>query len=93
MAQFRKKPIIVEAVQWMPGRYFKHFQHGREMWLEKAMNGSDSVIVVDGDKLIVKTLEGVMVANPGDWIIRGVKGELYPCKNDIFMATYDAAEE
>jgi hypothetical protein len=44
-----------------------------------------------GDDLMIGTLEGTMVAKPGDWIIRGVKGELYPCKPDIFAATYDAA--
>lgn len=45
----------------------------------------------DGSMLI-DTLEGVMRADPGDWIIRGVKGELYPCKPDIFAATYDPAD-
>lgn len=42
--------------------------------------------------LIIATLEGEMRANPGDWIIRGVKGEFYPCRDDIFQATYDAVE-
>lgn len=45
----------------------------------------------DGDNLWIGTLEGNMVASPGDWIIHGVKGELYPCKPDIFAATYEAA--
>lgn len=40
----------------------------------------------------IHTLEGIMTAQPGDWIIRGVKGELYPCKPDIFAATYEVAE-
>ena len=42
--------------------------------------------------LDIKTLEGVMRAGPGDWIIRGVKGEIYPCKSDIFEITYESAE-
>ncbi len=45
----------------------------------------------DGEVLLIATLEGVMRAEPGDWIIRGVKGEIYPCKPDIFAATYDPA--
>lgn len=44
----------------------------------------------DGQVLLIATLEGVMRAEPGDWVIRGVKGELYPCKPDIFAATYEA---
>lgn len=45
-----------------------------------------------GDKLYIGTLEGTMTVSPGDWIIRGVKGELYPCKPDIFFATYEPVE-
>jgi len=44
-----------------------------------------------GDYLFIGTLEGIHRADPGDWIIRGVKGELYPCKPDIFAATYEVA--
>ena len=45
----------------------------------------------DGEFLYIGTLEGEMMAGPGDWIIRGVKGEIYPCKPDIFAATYETA--
>jgi hypothetical protein len=45
----------------------------------------------DGDKLMIATREGVMTASPGDWIIRGIAGELYPCKPEIFAATYEPA--
>jgi hypothetical protein len=45
----------------------------------------------DGECLVIATLEGMMRAEPGDWIIRGIKGELYPCKPDIFAATYETA--
>ena len=48
-------------------------------------------ILRDGDFIYIGTLEGGMCAGPGDWIIRGVKGEIYPCKPDIFAATYDPA--
>jgi hypothetical protein len=56
---------------------------------------SDAVILINGGMggVEIKTLEGTMVANPGDWIIRGVKGELYPCKPDIFEATYERVME
>jgi hypothetical protein len=46
-----------------------------------------------GDKISIITLEGIMEASPGDWVIRGVKGELYPCKPDIFEATYDPVNQ
>jgi hypothetical protein len=48
-------------------------------------------ITRDGECLVIATLEGMMRAQPGDWIIRGIKGELYPCKPDIFAATYEVA--
>lgn len=84
--KFRKKPIVIEAVQFQqptgvadaPG------------WLIDAIR-QDVFLVVDGVAYIT-TLEGIMTAQPGDWIIQGVKGELYPCKADIFAATYEAAE-
>lgn len=50
----------------------------------------DAVLCIEREE--IATLEGVMVANPGDWIITGVKGERYPCKPDIFAATYEAVE-
>ena len=50
-------------------------------------------VYTDGDKLLIVTPEGVMTASPGDWIIRGLNGELYPCKPDIFAATYEAVAD
>lgn len=82
MTQFRKKPVVIEAVLFrlgeQDGAFVKDVVEGRVRYPE------------DGTMLI-KTLEGEMCAQPGDWIIRGIKGELYPCKKDIFEATYDAA--
>jgi hypothetical protein len=83
--QFRKKPVVIEAFQ---------FQQPTSVdvapaWLTEAVARGD-FLVVDGVAHIT-TLEGVMTASPGDWIIRGVKGEIYPCKPDIFAATYDQA--
>lgn len=53
-------------------------------------------VVIEAEQLIerteIKTLEGVMVGNPGDWLITGVAGERYPCRDDIFRATYEEAK-
>lgn len=84
MSKFRKKPVVIEAVQFRAGEQDGEFAAdvvaGRVRYPE------------DGTMLI-ETLEGVMCAQPGDWIIRGVKGELYPCKPDIFAATYESVSE
>lgn len=83
MAQYRKKPVVIEAIQWT----------GDVIDFEPIFTMADGQPVgVSGDHLTIFTLEGVMDASPGDWIIRGVKGEIYPCKPDIFAATYDAVE-
>jgi hypothetical protein len=74
--QFRKKPVIIEAVQFL-GDISIHPALLREPG--------------DNQPAFIETLEGRMTANPGDWIITGVKGEHYPCKPDIFEATYETA--
>lgn len=87
MAQFRKKPVVIEAVQHFADRG----QHANEWpaWLIQAINSGS--IFARGNQTVIKTLEGEHIASDGDWIIRGVKGELYPCKPDIFAATYEPA--
>lgn len=99
--KYRKKPVVIEAMRlhaeigesdfldpntrahaeiagWMMGHGFKSFKvHG-----ERRPYG-----------LAIETLEGVMVADPGDWIIRGEQGEFYPCKPYIFEATYEIEED
>lgn len=86
MAKYRKKPVVIEA--WRCEAPSK-----MPPWLYEAMERGD-VRFIDGhvSSVEIKTLEGMMRADPGDWIIRGVKGELYPVKPDIFAATYEAAE-
>lgn len=89
MAQFRKKPVVIEAVQVPP----KWNGEGVPMEIAQlaAFMGADGPWQLQSDGTIaIKTLEGIMQANIGDWIIRGVKGEFYPCKPDIFAATYEA---
>lgn len=80
MPKFRKKPVVIEAVQ---------FRAGEQDHSLAADVISGRVRYAEDGKMLIDTLEGVMIASPGDWIIRGVKGELYPCKPDIFAATYE----
>lgn len=84
MPKFRKKPVEIDAVQWN-GVGFNLAD--LPAWFADAY-GQRQIDRAE-DKLHIVTLEGVMTASPGDWIIRGVKGEIYPCKPDIFVATYD----
>lgn len=90
--RYRKIPRVVDAVQW-------HGQYNRmafpswfnDAWSECGTSSLNSVWKPNPfqGELCIFTLEGVMRANVGDWIIRGIKGELYPCKPDIFSATYE----
>lgn len=82
MAKFRKRPVVVDAFRF--GQVL-----GRPMWLTEAIANND--VIVYPDHAMIRTLEGNMRAELGDWIIQGVKGELYPCKPDIFEATYEPA--
>jgi hypothetical protein len=77
--KFVKKPIVVESCQFVDGLT------PAELF---AVVGSLDKIDVSPEHILIDTLEGVMRADKGDWIIRGVKGEIYPCKPDIFAATY-----
>lgn len=87
MPKFRKKPVVIEAIQ------FTRVPTVAPDWLAEAYR-EGVVWYHGGDEpyLTIKTLEGDHRANVGDWIIQGVKGELYPCKPDIFAATYEAVE-
>ena len=84
MGRYRKKPVEIEAEQYLVGERIK------SKWLFDALK---SGVVIDNRGLTIKTLEGEMKASPGDWIIKGVKGEIYPCKNDIFEATYEKVSD
>lgn len=78
--KFRKKPIVIEAAQW-DGENFSSIA-------ELAINGS-RIVKKEKTSLFIKTLEGTMEARKGDWIIKGINGEVYPCKPDIFEKTYE----
>ena len=80
--KFRKKPIVIEAVQW---------DADEDTW-QIISHWSDITSVrwdLNDNFLIIYTLEGAILANIGDWVIKGIRGELYPCKPDIFEATYE----
>ena len=91
--RWRKKPVVVEAVQWNGTNLDALVMWGAPATPLPASNRPDR-----GEGLIIGTLEdgpnceAVHVADVGDWIIRGVKGEFYPCKPDIFEATYEPAD-
>lgn len=103
MPKYRKKAVVVDAV--VPTMEIQHYSVSvtadcMEEWFIEALKSKVVEIKMDltpegyikipvGAKLVVNTLEGVMEVSPGDSIIRGVKGELYPCKADIFKKTYE----
>jgi hypothetical protein len=78
MPRFRKKPVEIEAVRW----------EGNNLSEIQRFYKPDGILI--GDQIAIHTLEGRMLANTGDWIIKGVKGEFYPIKNDIFLETYES---
>jgi hypothetical protein len=89
---YRKKPVVIQAMQWTG-------ENVAEIW---DWVGDERVSLVGSqysDELVIRTLEDGRdnqvdhVASVGDWIIRGVTGEIYPCKPDIFAATYDKVED
>ena len=82
--KFRKKPIVIEATQFLADYPFTHQQVN---YSEPQENCKSSL---DG-KHWVQTMEGPLIVSEGDWIITGIKGEHYPCKPDIFAATYEPA--
>lgn len=94
MSKFRKKPVVIEAFQFKPvwRPVIGACAENAPVWFLQAE--CDGIAVVWGDDEVpycmIKTLEGSMKASEGDWIIKGVKGEIYPCKPDIFQATYEA---
>jgi hypothetical protein len=89
MPQFRKKPVTIEAIQIFKNMGADNW-YDLPKWLRDGYEKADILFLSDG--VNIRTLEGIMKGNIGDWIIQGVKGELYPCKDDIFTMTYDPIE-
>ena len=90
MATFRKKPVEIEAVQWKGDNLLEVVRHTGQHASAAHFKWEEYEDLVARDGLKIFTLEGKMHASIGDWIIKGVAGEFYPCKPDIFEATYDA---
>ena len=90
---YRKKPITVEAVQFDGSTTMKY---ACEAWIAGKSDApkSDDIQTLDCSKtVVIQTLEGDMQASPGDYIIKGVCGEFYPCKPDIFKKTYEEVSD
>jgi len=92
MAQYRKKPVVIEA--------FKYGIDPRPDWFSDKVTSNQIITYVGTDVrdpseyyCEIKTLEGIMRGDCGDYIIKGVQGEIYPCKPEIFEMTYDKVEE
>ena len=86
--KYRKKPVVIEAMR------FQNSLASADRIGEWVIRGGGKIGFHNDDPILqlsIHTLEGTMFASPGDYIIRGVKGELYPCKPDIFAATYEPA--
>ena len=86
MSKFRKKPVVIDAMRWTGHNQFDLMRWASELQAEARW-------YFNGPSIHIETLEGVMTASPGDWIIQGGKGEFYPCKPDTFEATYEPNKE
>lgn len=89
MAYFRKKPVTVEAVRWEHGTA----EEAEEILKWIRSEGHEAILKDNDDWFIsILTLEGPMQCRPTDYVIKGVKGEFYPCKRDIFEQTYESVD-
>lgn len=89
MAKYRKRPVVIEAYRFDPAKYGPDLPDGIKGIPSPGADSWD----YEGSRFWVHTLEGDMIVNPGDWIIEGVEGEIYPCKPSIFEATYELVED
>jgi len=80
MVKYRKKPIVIEAEQWFPGKKIDSVLYRYDTRYD------------DDDNYYINTLEGTMKVSPGDYIITGIEGEKYPCKSTIFEKTHEKVE-
>lgn len=91
MAKYRKKPVVIEAIQ-----YTKNNIHEVMDFIEKHSKKDNSRYLaydVNHNKYFINTLEGKYLLTEGDYVICGVKGEFYPCKSDIFEMTYELVDD
>ncbi len=88
--KYRKKPVVIEAISWSE---LEDVRIKENQGKKTSFNYSGHQVVRNDDEFLIPTLEGTMTMNRGDMLITGVKGEIYPCKPDIFEATYDKVED
>lgn len=81
--KYRKKPVVIEAIQWNGDNFGEVAMFCKKIKIAYTHN----------ETIVIETLEGDMLASKGDYIIKGVKGEFYPCKPDIFEETYEKEVE
>ena len=107
MAKYRKKPVVIEAIQLRWDTWQEMCDHANVGKLSEGKSegcwiGDDNKPIPDQNKpdctknrlgILIPTLEGLMIGIQDDWIIKGVKGEIYPCKPDIFEQTYEKVED
>jgi len=94
--KFRKKPVIIEAIQWdgteQSALEIVRWMNGNSTRFERVAKGLAKTCVEIG-KINIHTKEGVMTAIPYNWVIKGIVGEFYPCRADIFAQTYEPVED
>lgn len=90
--RYRKKPVVIDAIPCSDAIHAFNSDWGAlPKWLADAYEKGG--VVPTGTGIYLPTLEGSMLAAPGDWIICGIKGEVYPCRRDIFEETYEVVHE
>ena len=90
MAKYRKRPVVIEAIQWTGGNLREIIDFTGLNDSAKHFSWEEYEALVKKEGLKIFTLEGTHMASIGDYIIKGVAGEVYPCKPDIFEKTYEA---
>lgn len=89
MSKFRKLPVVIEAFKWTGDEN----QTEDPEWILNAIKASKVRIDYNPLSMKIVTLEGIMEAKPNDYIIQGIQGEIYPCKPEIFEATYEVVKD
>lgn len=90
--KYRKKPVVIEAFKWTGSSEQKEDPE----WIVDAVRRGDARFLNEGTpnvQMVINTLEGPHIASQGDYVIKGIAGELYPCKPDIFTKTYERVED
>jgi hypothetical protein len=86
MGQYRKKPVVIDAFRWTEGPE----QIEDPEWIIEAIKAG--TMWTEAPYRYIRTMEGTIRVSPGDWILKGIAGEIYPCKDAIFRQTYELVE-